>query len=151
MTHYQWSSDLDTGIEVIDAQHKRLVQYINDLYDAKETGDKKAVVSVINGLIYFTVSHFSFEESLMDQMGYPYVEAHNKAHGLFSKRVNEFVERFDAGEDVIDELTDLLNFWLINHIKNEDGDYALFARKHDIQFDNPRGSLWSRVVKTVFG
>ena len=29
-----WTSDLDTGIEQVDEQHKILVQYINEMHDA---------------------------------------------------------------------------------------------------------------------
>ena len=36
-----WDSKLDTGIDVIDHQHKRIVDYINDLEIAKLKGDKK--------------------------------------------------------------------------------------------------------------
>ena len=35
-----WESKLDTGIDVIDHQHRRIVDYINDLEIAKAMGDK---------------------------------------------------------------------------------------------------------------
>ena len=38
-----WESKLDTGIDVIDHQHRRIVDYINDLEIAKAMGDKKKV------------------------------------------------------------------------------------------------------------
>ena len=38
-----WTSDLDTGIEQVDEQHKILVQYINEMHDAHVAGDREAV------------------------------------------------------------------------------------------------------------
>ena len=42
-----WDSRLDTGIDVIDSQHKRIVDYINDLEIAKMKADKRLVTDVI--------------------------------------------------------------------------------------------------------
>ncbi|MES9887358.1 MAG: bacteriohemerythrin, partial [Candidatus Sedimenticola sp. 6PFRAG1] len=121
MAYLQWSSSLDTGVDVIDEQHKRIVQYINDLYDAQTSGSGN-VAEVIEDLVDYTVSHFAFEESLMEQAGYPFLEPHKKVHALFIKKVTVFVERFKAGEDVAGELLSMLQRWLVNHIRNEDGD-----------------------------
>ncbi|MES9843526.1 MAG: bacteriohemerythrin [Candidatus Sedimenticola sp. PURPLELP] len=123
MAYLQWSSSLDTGVDVIDEQHKRIVQYINDLYDAQTSGSGN-VAEVIEDLVDYTVSHFAFEESLMEQAGYPFLEPHKKVHALFIKKVTVFVERFKAGEDVAGELLSMLQRWLVNHIRNEDGDYS---------------------------
>ncbi|HCL3794509.1 TPA: bacteriohemerythrin, partial [Pseudomonas aeruginosa] len=34
MAHLVWQDDLNTGIQVIDNQHKRIVEMINHLHDA---------------------------------------------------------------------------------------------------------------------
>ena len=36
MAYLHWSSDLDTGIDVIDKQHQRIVDYLNELNTANE-------------------------------------------------------------------------------------------------------------------
>ena len=35
MAHIIWSNDLSVGIEIIDSQHKRIVDYLNELDDAR--------------------------------------------------------------------------------------------------------------------
>ena len=40
MRFLEWTSDLDTGIETIDDQHKQIVEYINALHDAQQQHDK---------------------------------------------------------------------------------------------------------------
>ena len=59
MPFVYWTSDLDTGFDDIDAQHKQLVDYINKLYDAREANDKEAVEQEFQHLIDYTVEHFS--------------------------------------------------------------------------------------------
>jgi len=61
-----WESKLDTGIEVIDNQHKRIVAYVNQLETARRSGDKVMVIDVIEQLVDYTQSHFSFEEAMME-------------------------------------------------------------------------------------
>jgi hemerythrin len=119
-----WESKLNTGIEVIDAQHQRIVDYINDLEIAKTKGDKRMVTDVIEQLIDYTQSHFGFEESMLEDAGYKFLKPHKKVHELFIKRVTEFTMRAAKGEDIADELHSVLTKWLLNHIANEDRDYA---------------------------
>ena len=69
------------------------------------------------------------EEQFMQEIGFPSLDSHKKVHQLFAKKVEEFVARYEAGDDVTDDLLTTLNRWLINHIKNEDGEYADFNRK----------------------
>jgi len=37
----EWTNDLNTGIDVIDSQHKRIVDYINELERAIKQGALK--------------------------------------------------------------------------------------------------------------
>ena len=130
MEKLKWSSELDTGVEVIDGQHRRIVDYINELQEAKDNLDKEGVHNVIDELVDYTVSHFSFEESLMEQAGYPFLGPHKKIHELFVKKVSTFVERYKNGEDVAEDILVMLRKWLVNHIKNEDGDYVDAVSAH---------------------
>lgn len=124
-----WDQRLDTGIEVIDAQHRRIVEYINDLEVAKLQHDKRLVTDVIEQLIDYTQSHFGFEESMLEEAGYKFLKPHRKVHELFIKRVTEFTMRAAKGEEIADELHSMLTKWLLNHIANEDRDYAVVVKQ----------------------
>ena len=124
-----WSKDLDTGIDVIDNQHRRIVDYINQLHDARISGHQKEdIAKVIDELVDYTLSHFAFEETMQEEAGYPFLKAHKKVHELFTKRVGEYQERFRLGEDVSEELNNLLVTWLFNHIKRDDADYVVAVK-----------------------
>ena len=124
MAYLHWSSDLDTGIEVIDKQHRRIVAYLNELNTANEVGDDKATNHVLNELVDYTLTHFAFEEELQERAEYPFLKAHKRVHEIFTKRVGEFMKRAQAGENVAPELLSMLKIWLVNHIKGDDADYA---------------------------
>ncbi len=130
MAYIVWSDVLETGIDVIDDQHRRIVEYINELHDARLTGDQQKIGGVIDELVDYTVSHFAFEESLMEQAGYPFLAPHKKVHELFINKVNGFIERYQGGEDVSGDLLNMLQRWLVNHIKSEDGDYVEVVQKN---------------------
>ena len=120
----KWSSDLQIGIPVIDAQHERIVDYINQVEHVQETHSRDELLLVLEELVDYTISHFAFEESLMEEAGYPFIKAHKKVHQLFTRRIGSFISRFNTGEDVTDELLHVLKTWLVNHIKRDDRDYT---------------------------
>jgi hemerythrin len=124
MSFLIWQNDLDTGIDVIDAQHRRIIEMINHLHTAQATRDRLAIGEVIDELVDYTLSHFAFEEELMEEAGYTFTNAHKRVHEIFIKRVAEYRQRYQAGEDIADELKNMLSRWLINHIRGDDKAYA---------------------------
>jgi len=119
-----WTNDLDTGIPVIDEQHKQIVNYINKLEQAESSGDLAAVKQVVDECVNYTLSHFAFEESLQEDAGYQFARPHKKVHDLFTRRVNEYRGRLAAGENIAADLHNMLEHWLVNHIKHDDADYV---------------------------
>lgn len=125
MAKMSWSPELDTGIRVIDTQHRRILDYINELGEAHSAGhEREDVGHVIAELVDYTLSHFSFEEALMEDAHYAFSKPHKRVHEIFTKRVGDFQTRFEVGEDITEELHKLLVTWLINHIKRDDHDYV---------------------------
>lgn len=151
MAYMQWTPDLDTGISVIDTQHKRIVDYINELYDASESGSAQQVQSVIEGLVDYTVTHFNFEEQLQEKANYPFLKAHQRVHEIFMRRIAAFRERATAGENVIPELLSMLKVWLSSHIKGDDRDYVESVSKI-VESESAETSTWlSSTLKKLFG
>jgi len=147
MEHIVWTQDLSVGIPVIDNQHQRIVEYINQLIDARQHSSREQVGEVLNQTVDYTLSHFAFEENLMEEAGYPFINAHKKVHQLFVKRVADYQQRFAMGEDIAEELLNTLRTWLINHIKNDDRDYSEIVREDMEQISKKKDS-W---LKRFFG
>lgn len=127
-TPIKWSDELSVGIELIDAQHRRIVEFINQLNEARETGDRRLVLGVLAGLSDYTVTHFGFEEAAMAAANFSDAGQHRRVHERFVLRLTEFRQRYALGEDVSGEVLDTLNKWLINHIQRDDRDYMAAIR-----------------------
>lgn|SRR5690554_5844678 len=146
MSHLKWTNDLNTGIDVIDSQHRRIVDYINALHDASHTGNRDEIASVLEELVDYCLSHFAFEEQMQEEAGYPFVKAHQKVHQLFARRVGEFQQRFANGEDISDPLLALLRTWLINHIRRDDADYVQVVKQNILHVEaKPEKKWWKRI------
>jgi hemerythrin len=158
MAHLVWKDELNTGIEVVDNQHKRIVDMINQLNRVRHSHrqNKKlkmeAVGNVVGEMVDYTLSHFAFEEALMEDAGYQFARAHRRVHELFVKRVSEYQNRFQAGEDIADDLHGLLSRWLVNHIRNDDAAYApsIKASMNLLAKERGDGSWLSRKLKQFF-
>jgi len=123
-----WTPDMNTGIEVIDNQHKRIVDYINQLGQAIHQRNRATVGTVLDELVDYTISHFAFEESLQEEVGYQFAKPHKAVHDVFIKRVAKYQEKHSAGADVAHQLHSMLSTWLVHHIKRDDMAYVSEVR-----------------------
>lgn len=147
-----WTNDLNTGIEVIDNQHRRIVDYINQLENAIKQHDRSSVGQVLVELVDYTMSHFAFEESMIEEAGYKLVKPHKAIHDIFVKRVESYQQRHNAGEDVAAELHSMLTTWLVHHIKRDDMAYvtAVNPTLTKLAQDNKEGNWLSRSLGKFF-
>ncbi|MDD2872866.1 MAG: bacteriohemerythrin [Azoarcus sp.] len=126
MEELAWSDALLTGIDVIDRQHRGLVDMINAtaarLADQSELSAEE-VRSLVGFLKEYTEVHFSTEEALMSLCGLPpgYAQAHHHNHDRFLALVGDMAD--ELGDDAVPDGRQLLAFlgdWLIRHIRGED-------------------------------
>ncbi|EKF73643.1 hypothetical protein A11A3_12410 [Alcanivorax hongdengensis A-11-3] len=119
-----WGPEYELGILVIDRQHKRIVDYINELDRLVGQPDARLGVDrVLYDLVDYTESHFDFEEALMERAGYRGLEEHHRLHRQFTFHIESLRQRHRQGEDVAEALLQTLQKWLLNHILEEDGAY----------------------------
>lgn len=147
--YFEWTDNLDTGIPDIDHQHQRIAEYINALHEAQQTNNRAGVGDVLGGLIDYTIDHFSFEEQLMEKAGYRYLSAHQRVHELFGKRVAEYRGRFAKGEEITDELLEMLKYWLAHHIETEDRAYL--SSVQEVLADDSKKGWMAGLVQKIFG
>ena len=148
MHQYQWLPEFETGIDVIDLQHQRIFEYLLEVDTAIRMENHDVIKQVVHSLIDYSISHNAFEETLMDNAGYPILAAHAKVHSAFRKRSLSYEERIEAGEDCIKiakEVRSDIGLWLTNHIQRDDKDYVPYVRK------SLEGGFVSRMKKRFFG
>lgn len=135
-----WVPALSVGIASIDAQHRVLLAYINQLAtnialpkDDSALGKmlKAALGQTLKGMADYTKIHFAYEERLFKLHGYDHTDEHEHSHRTFEMQLQHFVKRFEAGDDrLAKEVLDFLVDWLKHHILVDDKAYMpLFARK----------------------
>jgi hemerythrin-like metal-binding protein len=128
MVLIQWIERYQTGIEEIDAQHKQLVGYINELYDAIQDGSgQETLGGTLSKLTDYAEYHFAFEEGLLEELGYAELAAHRERHQEFIKLIEGMIEDLDNGKpNMGDMLMVFMRNWLSKHILIDDM-YALSA------------------------
>ncbi|WP_267226643.1 bacteriohemerythrin [Dyella silvae] len=153
MGYLSWQGDLDTGIEVIDKQHQRIVSMVNALHEAQRESDQPCVQVVLEDLVDYTLSHFAFEEALMEDAGYPFSDAHRAIHERFVETVKRYQDRARAGEDVAEELKSLLSRWLFQHIRGDDKAYVPVVRRklQKLTGDTREGGWLATAMRRFFG
>lgn len=125
-----WDEDLSTGINEMDAQHKRLVEAVSRIMDYLWEGNgKKGVCSELNFLKEYTIFHFNDEELLMFKHEYPKLEQHKGEHKKFVNNIlilEEKCKKKEVMSDTAIETFDMIWDWLKHHIKVVDKDYGAF-------------------------
>ncbi len=135
MALIKWNDGLSVDVAMIDKQHQKLIDMINELHDAMRQGKGSAVLGrILNGLISYTDSHFKTEEKYFDQFGYPDTEAHKKAHEAFVRKVSDFRDGFEQGRTGLSiEIMNFLSDWLRQHIQGVDKKYGPFFNEHGLK------------------
>ncbi len=122
---FPWNENFATGIEVVDAQHKQLVDLLNTLVGHLAfNADAPALNQVFEELKNYTVVHFTTEEKIWHEYfaGDPWEEWHKTAHSDFIGKVLELKakETTETMDQVIEEIVGFLTHWLALHIIESD-------------------------------
>lgn len=122
----QWKDEYSVGVDVLDNDHKKLISLLNQFttaydYAMSEQYEREA----LDDLVAYTKEHFKREEELMESAQYPDLVAHKKQHEVMIAKVVTFVELYEKqGHDSMNEISEFLTNWLINHIQGTDQEYT---------------------------
>jgi len=121
-----WSPSLETGVPAMDAQHRKLVGLVNNLFDNLRAGHTHQVLAgSLEALVHYTATHFESEEQYLAGGGYVKLGEHKQLHQALVGKVLAFKKDFDAGRASIGiDLMVFLREWLVNHIMVEDMQYS---------------------------
>jgi hemerythrin len=127
----QWNSSLVLGLSQVDEDHERLVNLLNSCYRAlMEHNPYNELAGIINELRDYSHYHFEAETNLMVSAGYPATYSHLTAHTEFTSSIQQFKERFQAGESFVAlDILSFLNGWLVSHIQESDRDLANYLKE----------------------
>jgi hemerythrin len=129
-----WSEQLSVNVQLVDDQHKRLVDLVNYLHDAmKQRRGAEALAKTLSELVNYTVYHFSTEEGLFSVHKYPEWLGHKHEHEALTKQAKDLSERCSRGEIMpTTETMTFLRDWLKNHILGSDKKYGPFLNSKGV-------------------
>lgn len=143
MTFVTWSSEFETGIPFIDADHKLLVNLINQAHTCiKQQEETSVLSSVFTALFDYTEYHFSREEKMMELADYEGVTGHKKAHRYLAQQVADLerIFRTELGQVNARDVRNFLNSWLLEHIKDHDFRYLEACKDNVFARENARSA-----------
>lgn len=131
MAFINWDNSYSVGVAIIDNQHKRLVNIVNELNDALGAGKGKDVLSkVLFELVQYVNTHFKTEEEYMVKYSYDEYEQHRYEHEKLTDEVKRFYEDFNNGKAVLSiQIMNFLRNWLMDHILIKDKRFGKFLNE----------------------
>jgi len=128
-----WHDSFTVNNIVIDNQHKRLIEIINNFYEIVSTSqDKNEIARIFEELKRYTNYHFKAEEHMLEKVNYAYLAEHQLLHQGFITKLTELEAKYNLGKITVKfEMMGFLRNWLIEHIMTEDKRYMKFINQEE--------------------
>jgi len=131
---FEWDPKLETGVAVIDQQHRELFRRLDELqlaiYGAKP---KNELVVMIEYLEKYVEEHFAAEEKMMFGVWFHDYSGHKREHEEFKRifqRIRDEYRNRGADNFFAIQLEKEVYRWWENHIMCTDMTFAAVVRAH---------------------
>ena len=115
----EWNQINETGIPLMDEQHRAIVGLINSFHMLRDM-DGSVAVATLQLLCNFADVHFRSEEILLRKYRFPDFEPHQRLHHKIGELMGRAVETEMSHKD----LESFLKDWWLTHINVEDRKFA---------------------------
>ena len=134
MDFMPWKEEYSVGVTLFDEQHKKLIGFLNTLYDEVTAIEESNVLSpTLAGLVEYTQKHFEDEEENLKLHNFPELSHHINEHKKLTKTVTEFIEELKRGDSLITiQVVNFLIDWVVDHILDTDQKYSEFFQGKEI-------------------
>ncbi|MBN2612300.1 MAG: hemerythrin family protein [Bacteroidales bacterium] len=127
---FPWKEEYATGIDVIDSQHKRLIELIDKLYNTfMQRSEKEHMQQILKEILDYASYHFDTEATLMRKYNFPKTIEHTAMHDAFAATAIEFRHKHRHGGVITSSLMNFLRTWLNDHILKADREYIPYIKK----------------------
>jgi len=133
-TVFNWNESFLVGISMVDEQHQKLVDLINDVGEvalSKDNFDPEKLKEAAMAMLEYTRIHFSDEEAMLKSVGlYPaYIKYHQGLHREFVREAESLASRAESlSADQAEQMLVYLVEWLAYHILGVDQGMARQVR-----------------------
>lgn len=122
MSLIEWKEEFSVGDAAVDHEHRQLVELINGLHGALQSGcDREQVIDSL-GEVYAQISaHFALEEKSMRDSRYPHYEEHKTDHEALLDQLRDIMDHVEDSESTAEDwLPDKLGNWFSEHFRTHD-------------------------------
>lgn len=139
----QWETSYCIGVDKIDMQHKRLMEFATSLEEAIQAGmGMEKMGEILKSLVEYTSYHFKDEEDLMLQMNFSDYRQHKDLHSSLIDDIRKILLDIRKGQPIsANDLVAFLKKWIKDHIEKED-------KKIGFELDSARTEMVDSSVKT---
>ncbi|MHB8763857.1 MAG: bacteriohemerythrin [Deferrisomatales bacterium] len=131
----QWGPLFETGIPIVDEQHRELVRRLNDLGREMKRGRGGDVVAeLLAYLERYAAVHFESEECLMGAADYPGLAEHRRRHAEFRRQLAAHLAALgdDPGGGAALRIHGWIMTWLGEHVLHADLKFADHVRERGL-------------------
>lgn len=124
-----WNPVWSCGNDLIDAQHKNLLLFVNELLEKHLSIHPQPLdLNDIDTLIGHLAKHFEDEEKLQSQWQFPDTQLHTESHKRLIDRIEDFKGDLSSKEiDASDFFTFVMDEVVMGHLLTEDIRYYPFV------------------------
>jgi hemerythrin-like metal-binding protein len=130
MNFIDWDESFSVGIDLIDNQHKKLFETINNYHS--EHSDTEESLSRLLAYIDF---HFTTEEDFFHKFDYEDTIEHTAQHLRYKDEINALYSKYhyrNDDEKIRAELEEFIRNWITHHIKISDKQYTQCFKEHGL-------------------
>jgi len=133
----EWREQLSVGNDLIDSDHKYLIELINQATDGLAKRALTELTAVLDNLSKYSKVHFSREEQVAVAVGYPGASQLHESHGDLLKKLEQITAEIgqDWTQASAEHFSAFLRDWLINHVIKEDMLMKPYMKKFSPRFD----------------
>lgn len=121
-----WNDRYNTGVKIIDREHRKLFRILNKLFDFGQQ-EKKSRWVCQEAVKYFkdhAFSHFQDEEDYMVSVDYAGFELHKRIHDNFREitlpALEKELDQTDYSQNAVEHFLGVCAGWLVGHTLTED-------------------------------
>ncbi|MEW5903939.1 MAG: hemerythrin family protein [Pseudomonadota bacterium] len=134
-----WREQLSVGNNIIDDDHKYLIDIINKVQASLDRKDKAGLQAVLQNLRDYSLLHFDREEKIAKAVGYEQTPGLQQSHQTLMERLAQMQSDFVNAEhawvpEVTQAFAGFLRNWLIDHVIKEDLLMKPVLQKHSPAF-----------------
>jgi len=124
MPYIKWEPHNSVHVDILDEQHRKLFDIVNDLIDENEL-ESGHTFSILRDLVDYISVHFHDESIVMMDSNYPGFPGHSRQHEQFIEKVEKFLNACREGDaDLEKNMIIFLRDWIYTHTTKLDMQYA---------------------------